>query len=338
MADSIPSGADESHGTSTPAATKVDAPPAVAPAPASNVHAEPHAASPAPHQSSPNRRVIFGVVAIVLIAVAAYFIVPYIILAFTTTSTDDAYVNSHVTYVAPRVSGQVVDVLTDDNHRVARGQVLVRLDKEPYQIIVDAKRAALEYARANLNVAEDDFRGLIGKARASRFKLQHTIEDVDNQIALLRSNVAKLARADADYKRALNLQKTPGVISEEETDQRKEAYRVALEQVYQTRVSLGLPQQPEHGDDLSEVPPDLDQTFSTVREAVAELQQNAAALGNRRQQFRSQAQGPFGRVLQARSQGRRRQNLREAHRGRPVDQASPGPVDAGQERSGPGRS
>jgi membrane fusion protein, multidrug efflux system len=195
-----------------------------------------------------------------------------------TISTDDAYVNGHVTFVAARVPGQVVSVLVDDNYRVHKGDVLVRLDKQPYQIVVDAKRAALEVAQANVHVARDDVRAMIGKARAARFKLQHAMEDVNNQVALLRANVAKLARADADYKRAVNLQKTPGVISEEDIDQRKEAYRVALEQVYQTRVSLGLPNKPEHGD-LSDTPADLDQTFSTVREAGADLLQSAAPLG-----------------------------------------------------------
>ena len=108
--------------------------------------------------------------------------------------------------------------------------------------------------------------------------MDHAVEDVDNQIALLRANVAKLAKADADYKRALNLQKQPGVISEQDVDQYKAAYLVALEQVYQTRVSLGLPEKPKSGK-LEEVPPDLDQNFSTVREAVAQLQQAAAPLG-----------------------------------------------------------
>src|SRR5207253_10857329 len=38
--------------------------------------------------------------------------------------------------------------------------------------------------------------------------------------------------------------------------------------------SLGLHEEPEHGD-LTEVPDDLDQNFSTVRQAVAELMQSA---------------------------------------------------------------
>jgi membrane fusion protein (multidrug efflux system) len=49
--------------------------------------------------------------------------------------------------------------------------------------------------------------------------------------------------------------------------------------VYQIRVSLGLPAQPEGDGDLSQVPPDLDQTFSSVRQAQAELIQSAAELG-----------------------------------------------------------
>ncbi len=44
--------------------------------------------------------------------------IPRIITGFRTVSTDDAYVNGHVTFVAPRVPGQVVRVLVDDNNRV----------------------------------------------------------------------------------------------------------------------------------------------------------------------------------------------------------------------------
>jgi membrane fusion protein, multidrug efflux system len=52
----------------------------------------------------------------------------------------------------------------------------------------------------------------------------------------------------------------------------------ALADVHQIRASLGLPQQPEGGD-LGQVPPDLDQTFSSVLEAQAAMVQSAAQLG-----------------------------------------------------------
>jgi membrane fusion protein (multidrug efflux system) len=235
----------------------------------------------AAHQPKPSlRRIVGGALGLVALAAALYFGVPIVQRALNTVSTDDAYVNGHVTFVAARVPGQVdVDgVLVDDNYRVKKGQVLVRLDPKPYEVIVEAKQAAYDVAKADLVVAEDDVRAMIGKARSARFKLQHAIEDVDNQVALLQANVAKLNRADNDYKRALNLQKQPGVISQQEVDQYKESYRVALQQVYQVRVSLGLEEKPASGD-LSEVPKDLNQTFSTVRESLANLIQSAAPLG-----------------------------------------------------------
>jgi len=38
-------------------------------------------------------------------------IYPLVVIALNTVSTDDAYVNGHVTFVAPRVAGHVVTVL-----------------------------------------------------------------------------------------------------------------------------------------------------------------------------------------------------------------------------------
>jgi membrane fusion protein, multidrug efflux system len=59
------------------------------------------------------------------------FGVPWILHSLNTVSTDDAYVNSYVTFVAPRVPGQVLRVLVDDNYRVNKGDVLVELDPKP---------------------------------------------------------------------------------------------------------------------------------------------------------------------------------------------------------------
>ena len=211
-------------------------------------------------------------------AAGYYFGFPYVNRALNTVSTDDAYVNGHVTFVAARVPGQVVNVLVDNNYRVRKGDAgAARSRAIPdcgrCETLAMYERRQSESERGPRRCPRHD-----RQARSARFKLQRTIEDVDNQIALLRANVAKLTRADADYKRALYLQKQPGAISEQDVDQYKATYRVALQQVYQVRVGLGLPEKPEHGE-LSDVPADLDQTFSAVRQAVAELLQSAASLG-----------------------------------------------------------
>ena len=280
------------HGAGPSGTTPSESPPAAAPAHGSLPPKAPVAKPTTRGGKFPRRLIVLGAV-VVAIAVALYLGWPTIWRMFNTISTDDAYVNGHVTFVAARVSGQVVNVLVDNNNRVRKGDILVQLDKEPFQIQVDLQQAIVDTAKVNVLVAEDEVRAEVAQARANRFKLEHTIEDVNNQISALKASVAalhtaqaRLARAEADYNRALEVQKTPGAISQQDVDLRKEAYRVseaqvqqALQQVYQIRVSLGLPAEPEPGHDLTDVPKDLDQKFSTVREALGQLLFTAAPLG-----------------------------------------------------------
>ena len=53
----------------------------------------------------------------------------------------------------------------------------------------------------------------------------------------------------------------------------------AQEAIAQTRVSLGLAPQPEKGKELTDVPPDLNQTFSSVRAALADCMATTTQLG-----------------------------------------------------------
>jgi membrane fusion protein (multidrug efflux system) len=250
------------------------------------------AATAAEPPSHTLRRTLVWAVALLVLAVIAYMLVPWLIAMLNTVSTDDAYVNGHVTYVAPRVAGQVVRVLVDDNYRVKKGALLVQLDKEPYQVQVAIKKAAVELAQTNLTAAQATVRGQIAQARANRYKLEHAIEDVDNQCANLRAAVAKLnsqkatlVLAQANLKRGEELAPSGG-ISKEDLDQRRQSVKVdeaavdqALQNVYSIRVGLGLPAEPPNGHDLTEVPKDLDQTFSSVRQALGELLQSAAQFG-----------------------------------------------------------
>jgi membrane fusion protein (multidrug efflux system) len=229
---------------------------------------------------------------VVGLALAAYFLVPWVYLMLNTVSTDDAYINGHVTFVAPRVPGQVKRVLVDDNYRVKKGDILVQVDKEPYRVQVRIKRAAVAVAETNLVAAKAQAMALVAQTRSDRYKLEHAMEDVRNQIANLRANVrvyeakqATLALARDNLKRGLRLIKTGG-ISKEELDSRRQTVKVddaavqqALEAVYAGRVSLGLSAQPPKGRPLTDVPPELDETYSVVRQALGTLLQAAAQLG-----------------------------------------------------------
>ena len=224
--------------------------------------------------------------------IVVFVLIPKAFHSWHTVSTDDAYVNSYVTFVAPRVSGQVARVLVDDNNRVKNGDQLVELDPEPFQVQVAIKQAAVDSAQADLVTTQATVRSQLAQTRGLRFALQHAIEDVDNQVALIRARVATWEQskatqilAQAEFDRAKKLLETK-VSSKEEYDQRREQLDVAnaqvkqaLENVYQARASLGLPAQPANSANLADVPPDLDQTFSSVRQALGQLMQSGAQLG-----------------------------------------------------------
>jgi membrane fusion protein, multidrug efflux system len=238
------------------------------------------------------RRLLVGAVAVLALAAVWGLVIPWIKLALNTVSTDDAFVNGHVTFVAARVSGQVSRVLVDDNNRVQKGGLLVELDKEPYQIAVAEKQAAVDVAKADLRVAASMARGIEAEARSQRWKLQQAMEDVENRVALLHARVAALDKSKAaltlaqlEFERARQLLPTSAT-TRQEYDRRQAALSIAnagvtqaRADVYQIRVSLGLVAQPETGGDLGQVPPDLDQTFSSVLQAQADLIHSAAQLG-----------------------------------------------------------
>jgi membrane fusion protein, multidrug efflux system len=127
--------------------------------------------SPSGHKASGKRRLMMWVAAGLGLAILAVFGIPWIKQMLTTVSTDDAYVNGHVTFVAARVLGQVSKVLVDDNNRVNKGDLLVELDPEPYQVEVAIKKAAVETAKADLNAAKANVHGLEAKARSQRWRL-----------------------------------------------------------------------------------------------------------------------------------------------------------------------
>jgi membrane fusion protein (multidrug efflux system) len=258
--------------------------------------AESGAAQPQPLALAPRvrryRKWLLAAAAVAAVATASYFLAPFVNTAMNTVSTDDAYVNGHMTFVAPRVPGQVTKVLVDDNQRVKKGDLLVELDKEPYLVQVALKRAGVRTAESNLAAAESTARGLEAQLGTERWVLQNASEKVDAQIALLRSEVATLRSqeaildlARADFERAKELLPTSAVSRQDydhcEQQLRSAAANVvqAQEAIAQTRVSLGLAPEPEKGKSLSDAPPNLNQTYSSVRAALAACMQTTGQLG-----------------------------------------------------------
>ena len=263
----------------------------------------PAAAPPAPQQPAPVAappprghrlfRLLWLGGLLALAGLAIFIAYPWWSYRQTHSITEDAFVEAHIINVAPQtVSGHIVRFLVEENDRVKKGDILVQLDREPYQVQVDIKRAAVLVAKKNLAAAVAQARGMAAQTRSKLYKLTHSMEDVNNQIANLAADVATLNSrkatlelARANLKRGEELA-PKGTLSKEELDTRRQTFKFeeanveqALQKVYADRVTLGLPAQPKKGHDLAEVPPDLDQDFSSVRQAAADLIQSAAQLG-----------------------------------------------------------
>ena len=65
-------------------------------------------------------------------------------------TTENAYVKAHVIAVSPNIDGRVTDVFVKENQRVAAGDVLFRLDAEPYWMMVRMSEAKRETARQDI--------------------------------------------------------------------------------------------------------------------------------------------------------------------------------------------
>ncbi|WP_321889289.1 HlyD family secretion protein [Paraburkholderia bannensis] len=105
----------------------------------------------------------------------------------STESTNDAYVMADFTLVAPRVAGQITEVLVTDNQPVSAGQLLVRIDDHDY-------RAALKSASADVTAAQASVANLdaeIARQPALVEQVRATLRADDAAIGFARANAAR---------------------------------------------------------------------------------------------------------------------------------------------------
>ena len=109
-------------------------------------------------------------------------------------TTDNAYLKSDRTAVAPRVKGLIAQVLVADNQRVVAGQPLIQLDPEEYAARLGAAQGDLALADAQVAAAQ----AALSRWGAERGLAAATVRQAQTDIA---STDAQSVRAQADWKR-----------------------------------------------------------------------------------------------------------------------------------------
>ncbi|GJG95068.1 HlyD family secretion protein [Cupriavidus pauculus] len=108
-----------------------------------------------------------------------------------TQSTTDAYVRADSTFVAPRIAGQIAQVLVEDNQIVKQGQLLATIDDRDFVVAVASATADVNNARADLL-----------RLKAAQQQQVSVIRQGD---AAISADNASITFAEADARRYANL-------------------------------------------------------------------------------------------------------------------------------------
>jgi membrane fusion protein (multidrug efflux system) len=142
------------------------------------------------------KTVVMLIVPLLLVAVGAY----YWLTSGTSVSTDDAQVKQDIVSVSPQVNGQIVEVHVRNGARVKRGDLMFRIDPQPYQVALEQAQAALANARLQTHVLQTTAAGTGGDIRGALANLSIKRNALGRQQALLRQGFT----TRSDYEDALN--------------------------------------------------------------------------------------------------------------------------------------
>ncbi len=152
--------------------------------------------------------IVVAVLAVVLLAGGAY----WWLVARHYETTNDAYLQSDITLVAPKVAGYVAKLAVTDNQQVNAGDVLVRIDDTDIRAKVAESRAAVDArqaAIANIDSKSAWQRSVVAQAVAdsagTEADLKRTRDDVERYRPLTKSEFVsrqKFESAQADFSKA----------------------------------------------------------------------------------------------------------------------------------------
>ena len=102
-------------------------------------------------------------IAFILLIILAIFAVFYLVKEMQYVSTDDAYVETTTVNVAPKVSGEILEVYVTDNQKVNAGDLVAIIDDADYKVKLAQANANYEKikfdqanAKANLKASESN--------------------------------------------------------------------------------------------------------------------------------------------------------------------------------------
>ena len=167
--------------------------------------------------------------------------------------TKNARIYFPVTPILPSVKGRVIEVPVQPNTPLKQGDVLFRIDPQPFQFIVDQKKAALAEAEQEVPQLKAAFDQATAASQRAAAQLELAQQNYDRQLELFEKKVIAQATLDV-YTRNLEAAKQTYAAAKADEERARLAYMSNIEGVNTKVARLAA--------ELADAQFDLDQTVT----------------------------------------------------------------------------
>ncbi|MBS0241896.1 MAG: HlyD family secretion protein [Proteobacteria bacterium] len=122
-------------------------------------------------------------------------------------STENAYVKADIVHMAPEVSGRVVEVTVKDHALVKPGELLLKIDPEPYRMALEKAEAELDQTKARVEALRAEFAESSAEVKEAQDRMAFYDAQRSRQAQLVNKGVGfafrfEEADSNADAQRA----------------------------------------------------------------------------------------------------------------------------------------
>jgi membrane fusion protein (multidrug efflux system) len=112
---------------------------------------------------------LVGIGLVLVLAIAGLY---FFAQSMSYESTDDAFIDGHISYTAPKIAGRIDKVFINDNQLVKKGDAIVEIDPRDYDAQLKQKQAALDSTKAQAAAAQAGVEQQIARVKS----LQATLD------------------------------------------------------------------------------------------------------------------------------------------------------------------
>ncbi len=177
---------------------------------------------------------MFAVPALLVVGALSYFQV-----TARFASTDNAYIQQDKISVSAEVGGRLVAVGARENARVKAGDLLFRIDPQPYQLAVDEAKVAIETAKARLEELKAALVSANVEIDSANDDIAYFDKEFRRQQALLKTSVTTEANLQA-AEHKLTLARAALATAQAEAAEAKAAIATGVSAVANAKVQLAI--------------------------------------------------------------------------------------------------